>query len=199
MLMGFLWSKQLLAGNETSSTSLSWILARFCELPEVQRKAREEVTQAVVKANEDGRDELSIDEINDLHYLEGVIVSFPSDKSVSSIFELMLFCVCTQRETLRLAKAISRTVRIAEEDDILPLSQPVKTLDGRSISNIPIKKGEQVLIGISSFNSSTDIYGKDAFEFRPERWRETALQEQVQRYKSFAVWSPQLNFLGGPR
>jgi cytochrome P450 len=104
-----------------------------------------------------------------------------------------------QRETLRLTKALSRTIRVAEEDDILPLSSPIRTVGGTTISCVPIKKGERVQLGIPTFNVSTEIYGDDAEEFKPERWSDDGLASKSPLYRSFASWAPQLSFLGGPR
>lgn len=82
---------------------------------------------------------------------------------------------------------------------MIPLSTPITTCGGQVLHAVPIKKGQQVLIGISAFNSSEAIFGKTAREFRPERWQEQSLLDSVPQHKSYAAYSPQLNFLGGPR
>lgn len=43
---------------------------------------------------------------------------------------------------LRLHPASPRTDRIALEDDVIPLSNPIQTTDGKTITSIPIKAGQ---------------------------------------------------------
>lgn len=38
------------------------------------------------------------------------------------------------------------------EDDILPLSKPIKTLDGKFISTLPVGKGQVIHMSISGYN-----------------------------------------------
>jgi cytochrome P450 len=67
-------SNQLLAGNETSSTSLSWMIARLIEHPEVQERLQAEITHVSDHAASAGRNVLSNEEISRMTYLEGFIV-----------------------------------------------------------------------------------------------------------------------------
>lgn len=64
----------LLAGHETSSTTLTWILAYLSKMPEVQKKLRDEVREAKAKATEAGRADLSLEELTTLPYLDAVVV-----------------------------------------------------------------------------------------------------------------------------
>ena len=53
---------------------------------------------------------------------------------------------------------------------MLPLSQPVRGKDGRMISEIVVPRGTVVLGHFQASNSSKELWGEDAGEFRPERW-----------------------------
>ncbi|KAH7916642.1 cytochrome P450 [Hygrophoropsis aurantiaca] len=58
----------------------------------------------------------------------------------------------------------------AAEDDVLPLSEPVRTASGKIINNISVAKGTLVSINVASINRSTHFWGPDAKVFNPARW-----------------------------
>ncbi|SJL01235.1 uncharacterized protein ARMOST_04553 [Armillaria ostoyae] len=92
-----------------------------------------------------------------------------SDFSYDHIQSLpYLDVVC--REGLRLHPAGPRTDRIALEDDVLPLSQPLTTVDGDIVSSIAIKAGQVFQIPSVVQNMDPNVWGEDAAEFKPERW-----------------------------
>lgn len=98
---------------------------------------------------------------------------------------------------MRVNPPVQHTERMAAaKNDVIPLSKPVKGKDGSMISSISVKKGDYLHIAILPFNHSTDIFGKDASVFRPERWLE---EDMAERVKGFAAHPPNLSFLGGPR
>ena len=49
---------------------------------------------------------------------------------------------------------------------MLPLSEPVRGLDGKMIREIPVPKDTTVIVGLLSSNQNKQIWGEDAFEFR---------------------------------
>ena len=55
------------------------------------------------------------------------------------------------------------------------------------------------MIGISSFNRNSNVFGEDAHEYRPERWLEKDIDKGLYLAKGFTTWSSLLTFLGGPR
>ncbi|KAK0216143.1 cytochrome P450 [Armillaria fumosa] len=92
-----------------------------------------------------------------------------SDFSYDHIQSLpYLDAVC--REGLRIHPAAPRTDRIALEDDVIPLSQPLTTVDGKTVSSIAIKAGQVFHIPSAVQNVDPCVWGKDAEEFKPERW-----------------------------
>ncbi len=60
--------------------------------------------------------------------------------------------------------------------------------DGRS--PVLVRPGEAVRFCIYGLHRRKDIYGNDAYEFRPERWNEEKLKNVGWAY---------LPFIGGPR
>lgn len=73
---------------------------------------------------------------------------------------LIVICQCLH---------LSNTYR-AREDKVLPLSEPVRTLDGRLVSEIPVPKGTSIYVGIRACNRNQAIWGNDALEWKPECW-----------------------------
>ncbi len=61
--------------------------------------------------------------------------------------------------------------RVATKDDVLPLQTPITTPDGRTITEIPISKGQIIVLPIIAMNRLDAIWG-DGMAFRPERWLE---------------------------
>ncbi|KAH9054511.1 cytochrome P450 [Lactarius vividus] len=130
----------LLAGHETSSTAIAWTLFALSCHPAVQTTLRAELRTCQT-------DMPTMDQLNALPYLEGVV-----------------------REVLRLYAPVSATQRIAMHDAEIPLQKPFKDNRGIMQSSIRVSKGDSVAVPIRLLNRSTEIWGEDANEFRPERW-----------------------------
>lgn len=58
----------------------------------------------------------------------------------------------------------------AYKDGILSLSKPVKTVDGKEITELHVPKGTFLIISIDGSNTNPDLWGSDSFEWKPERW-----------------------------
>ena len=56
------------------------------------------------------------------------------------------------------------------QDVVLPLSEPIRGLDGTMVREIPIPKDTTVIVGLLSSNRNKAIWGEDAMEWKPERW-----------------------------
>ena len=54
----------------------------------------------------------------------------------------------------------------------MPLSKPIRGLDGTLIKEIPVPEGTIVLVGMLASNRNPELWGPDAEEWRPERWLE---------------------------
>uniref|UniRef100_P9WEJ0 Cytochrome P450 monooxygenase claO n=1 Tax=Ampulloclitocybe clavipes TaxID=56467 RepID=CLAO_AMPCV len=159
----------LLAGYETTSskTFLTWALIELSKNPEKQAKLREELLSQYTTTDPTW-EQLA----NGLPYLDSVV-----------------------HEILRLHPPVGETFRVAAEDDIIPLSRPLVTLSGQTVSSIAIGKGTMVGVPIRCMNRSEVLWGKDAKEFRPERWLEPGFGEnnEVQGHRHL------LTFIDGPR
>ena len=62
----------------------------------------------------------------------------------------------------------------AIEDDVIPLSEPVRTKSGELVDSLTIAKDTLVTVSIESMNQSAALWGEDANMFLPSRWLEDA-------------------------
>lgn len=58
----------------------------------------------------------------------------------------------------------------AQTDGVLPLSQPLVTVGGRTLNELYVPQGTEIFIGTYASNVNRDIWGPDALEWKPERW-----------------------------
>ncbi|KAL4079902.1 cytochrome P450 [Scleroderma yunnanense] len=157
----------LLAGYETTSTVLSWALLELARNPDIQTKLR---TELQAFSGEPNYDQLN----NNLPYLDAVV-----------------------HETLRLRSPVNELVRVATEDDVIPLSEPVRTRSGELVDSISVAKGTRVGISVAGMNRSSAVWGPDAKVFRPERWlEEDGIPKRAQEIQAYRHL---LTFSDGPR
>ncbi|KAG2144204.1 cytochrome P450 [Suillus clintonianus] len=157
----------LIAGYETTSVSLTWSLIHLSQRPDIQTKLREEL---FAFGADPTYDQLKAN----LPYLDGVV-----------------------HEVLRLHPAVPEFIRVAAADDVIPLSEPVRTASGEMTDNISVAKGTLITISTAAINRSLAIWGPDAKEFKPERW----LAEEGISGKAKDVQGHRhlLTFIDGPR
>lgn len=65
-----------IAGFETSSLAVTWMLKALSERTDVQARLREEIRSAKASVLASGREELDADELMALPYLDAVVVSW---------------------------------------------------------------------------------------------------------------------------
>nr|VWP01102.1 N/A [Ganoderma boninense] len=135
----------ILAGMDTSSNALSRTLHLLSQHPSVQSKLRAEIVEA--RGGPGGDSDIPFDDVMKLPYLDAVC-----------------------RETLRLHAPVQVSGRTASRDVMLPLSAPVKTKDGSKISELFIPRATTVITNLQASNRNKVLWGKDADEWRPERW-----------------------------
>ncbi|OSX62827.1 hypothetical protein POSPLADRAFT_1180917 [Postia placenta MAD-698-R-SB12] len=160
----------IFAGMDTTSGALAHTLQLLAEHPDVQDKMRAEIVQAL-----GGGQEIPYDILVDLPYLDAVC-----------------------RETLRLYAPVTTVNRTAQEDIVLPLSEPIRGTDGNLIQEIPVPKGTEVIVGILASNRNPALWGPDAAEWKPERWLEP-LPDTINTARVPGVYSHLMTFLGGGR
>lgn len=146
----------LVAGHETTATSMIWAIYLLCKHKDIQEKLRQEIRAKIPSLSHD----ITPSDIDDCSYLQA-------------------FC----SEVLRLWAPVSITMRVAAKDTII--AQQV------------IPKGTTVILAPWAINTSKDLWGEDASEFRPERWlNDDGKANQNGNAKSNYSF---LTFLHGPR
>ncbi|KAJ7140044.1 cytochrome P450 [Mycena crocata] len=157
----------LLAGYETTASKFQWALIELSRNPTIQTTLRDELLR---KDGDPTWDQLT----SNLPFLDAF--------------------TC---EILRLHPPVPESDRIAAEDDILPLSTPLETADGKVVDSIFLKKGTIVTIPIESINRSVAFWGADAKVFNPSRWLDSSADQhrahEIQGFRHI------LTFSDGPR
>ncbi|KAI0059752.1 cytochrome P450 [Artomyces pyxidatus] len=161
----------IFAATDTTSTALSRILHLLALHQDVQEALRQELIAAHAAA---GDTELGYDELVELPYLEAIC-----------------------RETLRLYPPANFVYRMARADISVPLSQPLQT-PGGALHSLFVPRGTTVMVAIGGVNRDPTIWGVDAAEWKPARWR-APLPESVADARVPGVYSNTLTFLGGGR
>ncbi|KAI0657158.1 cytochrome P450 [Cubamyces menziesii] len=164
----------VLAAMDTTSNALSRVLHLLAMHPHEQQKLREEL----IAARDDGTGnlrDLDYDEVMELPYLDAVC-----------------------RETLRRYSPVRAVFRVVRKDAMLPLSAPIRGLDGSLINAVPVTKGMRIATDIEASNCNREIWGEDAYEWKPERWLEP-LPPAVDDARIPGVYSHLMTFIGGSR
>ncbi|KAJ6524400.1 cytochrome P450 [Mycena vulgaris] len=165
-------STLLLAGHDTTASSLTWWLWELAKHPESQSRIRDEIAGVRAKVGARGDAEFSVAD------LDG-----------------MTFMLATLKEAMRLHPIVWFLIREAGQDDILPLAFPITTKSGAKVSSIPVKKGQIVHVSIATYNRLPGVWGDDAEEWNPERF----LNIDKARQTSLGVYANLMNFSAGIR
>jgi len=158
------------AATDTTSSALSRTLHILAQHPDAQEKLRQEIRSA----QQEGTD-ISYDQLNSMEYLDAVC-----------------------RETLRLYPPVSFITRIARKDVVLTTSTLVTTLDGSTITEIPVPAETDIIISILSSNRNPAIWGPDSLEWKPERWL-SPLPKSVADAHLPGIYSHLMTFNAGGR
>ena len=123
----------LLAGHETTASSLSWWFYEMARQPEWQQRVRDEIRATRRLITERGDTDFSVGDLDGLSVMHA-----------------------TLKEAMRLHPIVWLLSRTAERDDVIPLATPITSKSGASISVIPVRKGQNVEISISAYNRQED-------------------------------------------
>ena len=130
----------LMAGRDTTATSLGFAFAALARNPEAWTKVRAEVLR-IFGTDRQG-EEITFAKLKSARYVQYVI-----------------------NETLRLYPVAPLNNRIAVRDTILPVGGGPD-----SKSPIPVRKGTLVNFSDYVIHRREDIWGEDVLEWKPERW-----------------------------
>ncbi|KAJ2916319.1 hypothetical protein MD484_g4089, partial [Candolleomyces efflorescens] len=162
----------LLAGHETSATTLCWVLLELARHPEVQQRLRQEIrdTEQAIRAR--GGSDFTASDLDNMSYLHAVI-----------------------KESMRYHPALYQNYRQAARDDVIPLSKPIVGRNGEIMNELPVAKGTKIILSIAAYNRNKEVFGEDAHEYKPERW----LDNKEKKGPTLGVYGNLLTFAGGVR
>ena len=113
-----------------------------------QQKIREEI--AAVRADVVARGDIdfSVADLESMVYMNAAIKVCPAwcGDALDSVTVIPL------QEIMRLHPIVYLIVRVADKDDIIPLSRPITTTTGEVITEIPIAKGQHISVSSWGYN-----------------------------------------------
>lgn len=160
----------MLAGQETTSNTLCWAFLELAQHPDVQLRLREEIRAMERTVQARGDSDFTVSDMEAMPYLQAVL-----------------------REVLRYHPVVPHNYRQSLHEDVLPLSKPIHTLSGKTINEIPIRKGLRLILSVAAYHRNKDVWGDDADVFNPERWL------SGKKGPTVGVTSSLLTFAGGIR
>ncbi|KAJ6473337.1 cytochrome P450 [Mycena vitilis] len=100
------------------------------------------------------------------------------------------------KECLRMYPAEAITDRMALQDMVIPLADTITTTTGEHLSQVPIRKGQVLMLALASNHRLESRWGEDSMEFKPSRWlKGTAYNGEA----TAGLYANLFSFLGGPR
>ncbi|KAJ6517890.1 cytochrome P450 [Mycena vitilis] len=99
------------------------------------------------------------------------------------------------KEVLRYFPAVPLSDRIASDDTVIPLSEPITTATEKRLETIPVKKGQIVTMAIAAYQRLPSRWGEDADHFNPARW----LDGRTYQGEALGPYANLLSFFGGSR
>ncbi|PPQ69083.1 hypothetical protein CVT26_003558 [Gymnopilus dilepis] len=160
------------AATDTTSTAISRTLHLLAHHKDAQDRLRQELRKA--RQDNDGED-ISYDALVSLPYLDAIC-----------------------RETLRLYSPVNSLMRAARQDVVLPLPRPIRGVNGEEIHELPLPKGTNIYLAVSSSNRNPELWGPDVEEWKPDRWLKP-LPEALINARIPGIYSHLMTFLGGSR
>lgn len=172
----------LLAGSDTVGLAITYCLHFLSQHPDVQTRVRDEILSipSISDSVKPVSTRTKTFEVPDSGFAETFSpASGPIDlppqavdytpQELCDALEALPLLDAVVRETLRLCPPVHGTIRVATQDDQIPISQPVYMRDGTVIHKgeyFSIRKGSYIHIPIEGINYSEELYGKDACQFK---------------------------------
>ncbi|KAK7061064.1 hypothetical protein VNI00_000799 [Paramarasmius palmivorus] len=157
------------AGHHVTGVSMAWLFYDLATHPEDQQRV--------------------FNELNALRTQRG-----PGMELTASDYDAMPYFNAVIKESLRLHSVAPLMIREATFDDSIPLTTPVASTTGEEFSQIPVKKGQRVMLDFTSYHWLEDVWGTDAHTWNPSRFLDP---EMKKNQVNVGVYSNLLIFSGG--
>ncbi|KAK0432040.1 cytochrome P450 [Armillaria borealis] len=96
-------------------------------------------------------------------------------------------------ESLRLHPIVHSMSRYTVDDDIIPLNEAVRTGRGETWNEIPVEKGQMVMVSVYTYNRLPSIWGDNPDDWQPERFLKAEEKDKI----SVGLHANLLNFSDG--
>ncbi|KAJ3737089.1 cytochrome P450 [Lentinula guzmanii] len=159
----------ILAGHETTASTMSWLLYEITRNPQDQERVYQEIQNVREHAG-------------------------PGVELTATDYDSMPFFNAVIKEALRLHPIVPNISREAGSDDSIPLEYPVLSESGERLSHVPVSKGQRISLNIAMYNRLTQVWGDDANTWRPERFMHDTRQDIT-----VGVYSNLMTFSAGVR
>ncbi|KAK0210022.1 cytochrome P450 [Desarmillaria ectypa] len=157
-----------LAGHDTTAATTAWVLYELSRHPHIQAQIREEILQTRERCQGD---------------------------LTSSDYDSMALLNAVIKETLRIHPFVTTLIRVAAQDDVIPLLEPIVAVDGSVMSEIPIPKGQVIVASLYTYNRLPSVWGHDADVWNPDRFLNPLWSKQT----SLGVYANLMSFSAGIR
>ncbi|KAL0062295.1 hypothetical protein AAF712_010864 [Marasmius tenuissimus] len=161
-------SKRLVPVEALSQMALNWLLYELSYNPEWQDRLVQEIQDIRHQTGTDGP--LTVKDLEGMRVLNATI-----------------------KETLRFYPIVPELFRESDSDDIIPLECPITDISGSVLREIPVIKGQRVVLNIFKYNRLKTVWGEDADVWNPERFLES------NRPTTLGVFANLMTFSGGIR
>ncbi|CCM04675.1 uncharacterized protein FIBRA_06861 [Fibroporia radiculosa] len=162
----------MLAGQETTSNTLSFALYELAKQPMLQARLRAEIRKMEQAMRERGDAQITVSDLEAMPLLQAFL-----------------------REVLRFHPVIPHNYRQTGRDDVIPLAKPITTSKGEVIEEVPVPKGMRLVLSVAAYNRNEDVWGADAHTFNPDRH----FNFSGKRGPNVGVFGNVLTFSGGVR
>ncbi|KAM5543150.1 hypothetical protein V8D89_003024 [Ganoderma adspersum] len=136
-----------LAGHETTSSTLTFLFYELARHPKYQARMREEIRGLRARVTARGGNEFTIEDLDSLTLTMNAI-----------------------KETLRMHPILVGLPRVAEKDDVIPLSRPITSTSGEVVTEIPIRRGQLIHLSFAGYHRLREVWGEDADTWNPDRF-----------------------------
>ncbi|THV07077.1 PAH-inducible cytochrome P450 monooxygenase PC-PAH 1 [Dendrothele bispora CBS 962.96] len=143
-------STMILAGHETTGSTSIWLFYELAKRPEYQERIWNEIEEVRRKKEERGENR--------------------EENFTPNEYDSMPFFNAIIKEVLRFHPIAISLFRNPDRDDVIPLQEPIMSLTGEKLTEVPVKKGQRIHIHIPTYNRLKCVWGEDAEKFNPERF-----------------------------
>ncbi|KAM5543132.1 hypothetical protein V8D89_003006 [Ganoderma adspersum] len=162
-----------LAGHETTSSTLAFLLYELAKHPQYQERMRQEIREARARVIARGGNGFKTEDLDSLTLSTNAI-----------------------KETLRLHPIVHGLPRVALKDDVIPLASPIVLTTGERITEVPVKAGQAFHASFAGYQRLTEVWGGDADVWNPDRFLHIKTENQP---ANVGVFANLLTFSAGMR